>query len=190
MGLAMMLESEDDMKVVAQASSGEEAVVKYKQALPDITLMDLRLQGMNGVDATTAILSEYPRAKVIMLTTYDRDEDVYRSLRAGVMSFLVKDTPAEELLETIRKVYQGRRHITAPISEKLAQRMSRSDLTEREVEILQLMAKGLSNKEIGQALSLSLGTVKFHITNVLAKLDASDRTQAVIAAIRLGLADV
>src|SRR5579871_4733612 len=180
-GLALMLKYEPDMEVVAEANNGREALEMFRQHRPDVTLMDLRMPEMDGVQATTAIRAEFPAARIILLTTYDGDEDIYRGLRAGAKAYLLKDAPCEELLETIRLVHAGQKRITQEVGMRLAERMEGPDLTERERDVLRLMAKGRSNQEIGTALSITEGTVKFHVNHILNKLEVNDRTQAVIA---------
>lgn len=190
MGLAVLLSGEKGMTVVGEAKTGEEAVELYRTHRPDITLMDLVMTGMNGIGAVEAIRAFAPAARVIMLTSYDRDDDIYRSMKAGAMGYLLKDTSYEEIAEAIRTVHAGRRHFPSRISEKLAERLSMPDLSEREIEVLRLMCAGLSNKEIASELSVVIGTVKYHVNNILAKLGAEDRTQAVIIGAKKGLADL
>jgi two-component system NarL family response regulator len=190
MGLGLILNNEPDMEVVAEATSGEEAVEIYKRLRPTITLMDLKMGEASGVDSINAIRKDFPAAKIIVLTTYDRDEDIYRSIRAGAMGYLVKDAAYEEIIQTIRTVYSGRKHYPSRISEKLAERLMMPDLSDRELEVLRLMARGQSNKEIADELSLALGTVKYHINNIYTKLSVEDRTQAVVMALRKGLAEL
>lgn len=190
MGLALILNMELDMEVVGQAGSGDEAIALYRQIRPNITLMDLKMAGTSGIDAVAGIRSEFPSARIIILSTYDRDEDIYRSIRAGAMGYIVKDMPSSEILEAIRSVCSGHKHYPTRISEKLAERLMMPDLSDREMEVLRLMASGHSNKEIAESLSLALGTVKYHINNIYTKLAAEDRTQAVIAALTKGLADL
>ena len=187
-GLALMLKYEPDMEVVAEAGNGQEAVECYRKHRPDITLMDLRMPEMDGVEALTAIRREFPTARIILLTTYDLDEEIYQGLRAGAQAYLLKDTPCEEILETIRVVHSGRKRITLEVGAKLAERSVFLELTEREMEVLRLMAQGKSNQEIGAALFIAEGTVKFHVNHILNKLDVTDRTQAVIQALKRGLA--
>ncbi|MBD0334080.1 MAG: response regulator transcription factor [Cyanobacteria bacterium Co-bin13] len=187
-GLALILDSEEDMTVIAQASNGQEAADLFRQHQPDIALLDLRMPLLNGVEATTAIRSEFPAACIILLTTYDGDEDIYQGLRAGAKSYLLKDTPCEEIIEAIRQVCQGRRHLSSQVGEKLAERMELPQLSGREREVLQLIAKGRNNLEIGQTLNIAESTVKTHVNSILGKLGVSDRTQAAILALRRGLA--
>ena len=187
-GLVLMLKYEPDMEVVAEANNGREALEKFRHHRPDVTLMDLRMPEMDGVEATAAIRGEFPTARIILLTTYDGDEDIYRGLRAGAQAYLLKDTPCEEILETLRAVHAGRKCITLEVGARLAERTSLPELTERELDVLRLMAKGKSNREIGGDLCITEGTVKFHINHILNKLGVGDRTQAVIAALKRGLA--
>jgi len=189
-GLSLMLKYEPDMEAVAEASNGREALALFRLHRPDVTLMDLRMPDMDGAEATTTIRAEFPSARIILLTTYDGDEDIYRGLRAGARAYLLKDAPCEELLETIRVVHAGQKRITLEVGAKLAERMEGPELTEREREVLGLMAKGMSNQEIGAALFITEGTVKFHINHILTKLEVTDRTQAVIAALKRGLASL
>jgi DNA-binding NarL/FixJ family response regulator len=189
-GLSLMLKYEPDMEAVAEASNGREALTLFRQHRPDVTLMDLRMPDMDGAEATTTIRTEFPTARIILLTTYDGDEDIYRGLRAGAKAYLLKDAPCEELLETIRVVHAGEKRITLEVGAKLAERMEGPELTERERDVLGLMAKGMSNQEIGVALFITEGTVKFHINHILTKLEVTDRTQAVIVALKRGLASL
>jgi len=190
MGLRLILNNEPDMEVVAEAENGNQALELYRQHRPTITLMDLKMVETSGVDSIIAIRKEFPAAKIIVLTTYDRDEDIYRSIRAGAMGYLVKDSAYDEIVQTIRTVFSGRKHYSSRISEKLAERLMMPDLSEREMEVLRLMARGESNKEIAEELSLALGTVKYHINNIYTKLEVEDRTQAVVTALRKGLAEL
>jgi len=189
-GLVLMLKYEPDMEVVGEAGNGREALEMFRQHRPDVTLMDLRMPEMNGVEATAAIRVEFPTARIILLTTYDGDEDIYRGLRAGAQAYLLKDTPCEEILEALRAVHAGHKRITLEVGTKLAERAGFPELTERELDVLRLMAKGLSNVEIGAALFVAEGTVKFHINHILNKLGVGDRTQAVIAALKRGLVNL
>lgn len=186
-GLAAMLSRRAEMQVVAEASNGTQAVALALQHKPDVLLMDLRMPQMGGVEAIRAIRAEWPEARVIVLTTYDGDEDIYRALQAGAKGYLLKDTPREELLEAIRAVHAGRKHIPPEVAAKLAERLTSETLTEREREVLQLIVAGQSNKEIGASLNITEGTVKVHVNGLLGKLGVSDRTQAVTEALRRGL---
>ncbi|MDZ7950749.1 response regulator transcription factor [Nostoc sp. DedQUE09] len=186
-GLAAMIENEPDMTVVGQAGNGQEAINQYRQLQPDVTLMDLRMPQMSGVDATVAICAEFVHARIIMLTTYDGDEDIYRGLHAGAKGYLLKDAEPDALLDAIHIVHSGQQYIPPEVAAKLVQRMKNPELTHREQEIVHLMADGLSNHDIGAALNIAESTVKFHINRILSKLGVSDRTQAVVTALKRGL---
>ena len=186
-GLAAIVERREDMTVIGQAGNGQEAVALYRRHQPDVTLMDLRMPQMDGTAAIAAIREEFPNAAIIVLTTFDGDEDIYRGLRAGAKAFLLKDAPRAELLEAIRAVHAGQTHIPLEIASKLAARMSSRDLTPRETEVIHLMVAGKSNQEIANALYIAEGTVKAHVNSILSKLHVSDRTQAVMAALKRGL---
>ena len=186
-GLSLMLKYEPDMKAAGEANNGFEALEFYRQERPDIVLMDLRMPVMNGVEATIQIRTEFPAARIILLTTYDGDEDIYQGLRAGARAYMLKDAPCEELLNTIRIVHSGQKHITPEVGIKLAERLEGPELTERERDVLRLMAKGKNNQEIGIELFITEGTVKFHVNHILNKLAVNDRTQAVIAAVKRGI---
>ena len=189
-GLALIFEQEADIEVVAQAGGGPEAIAEFRLHKPDITLMDLKLDGMSGTDTVEAIRTEFPRARIVMLSTYNRDDDVYRSIRAGAMGYLVKDSPYDEIAAAIRIVHGGRKYFPPPVSEKLAERLSIPELTDRESDVLRQMAAGRSNKEIAETLSLAVGTVKSHVNSILEKLGADDRTQAVVTALKKGLTEL
>jgi two-component system NarL family response regulator len=186
-GLAAIIESQPDMTVVASAADGDEAVRAFREHRPDVALVDLIMPGLDGAEATAAIRREFPDANVVVLTTYAGDEDIYRTLQAGARAYVLKDAPSDELLEVIRSAGVGRRHINPEIAAKLAERLSGTGLTDRERDVLRLMADGASNEEIGRALFISVGTVKYHVNHILAKLGVDDRTQAVIVAFRRGL---
>ena len=186
-GFAAMLETEPDMAVAGQARSGEEALELFRRVRPDVTLMDLRMPGMGGVEAIRAIRREFPDSRVIVLTTYDGDEDIYRALEAGAQAYLLKDMLCDEILAAIRAVHAGQRRIPAAVGTRLAERMTGQDLSEREQRVLELVATGKSNKEIAAALEITEATVKGHMTSILGKLGVTDRTQAVITALRRGL---
>jgi len=185
-GLVAFLATEPDLQVVAEAANGEEALEKYRELRPDIVLMDLSMPIMDGLSATRAILDEFPDARVIVLTTYDGDEDIHRALDAGATGYLLKEMVAADVLSVIRTVYGGRRGIPHAVAAKLAEHTPRIPLTPRETEVLSLLAKGLSNAEIAARIGRTEGTVKVHIKNILQKLDASDRTEAVTTAVRRG----
>lgn len=186
-GLAAMLNRRADLTVVGEASSGREAIELYRREKPDVTLMDLRMPEMGGVEAITTLRAEFPHARFIVLTTYDGDEDIARALKAGAQAYLLKDTPRDELLDAIRAVHAGHKRIAPEMAAKLADRLTMPELTEREMEVLKLIVAGRSNKEIGAALTITEGTVKVHVNNLLGKLGVSDRTQAVTEALRRGL---
>jgi two-component system, NarL family, response regulator len=174
--------------VVGEASNGREAVEVFSQLQPDVTLMDLRMPEMGGVEAITAIRAEFPAACIILLTTYDGDEDIYRGLRAGAKSYLLKDASTQEILSAIRQVCTGKNHISPAVGARLAERAQMPELTDREREVLQQMAKGQSNQEIGFTLRIAESTVKTHVNSILSKLGVGDRTQAAIVALKRGIA--
>ena len=186
-GFAAMIGTEPDMTVVGQARSGEEALELFWRVRPDVTLMDLRMPGMGGVEAIRAIRREFPDSRLIVLTTYDGDEDIYRALEAGAQAYLLKDMLCDEILAAIRAVHAGQRRIPAAVGTRLVERMTGLDLSEREQHVLELVATGKSNKAIAAALDITEATVKGHMTNILGKLGVTDRTQAVITALRRGL---
>ncbi len=186
-GLAAMIKRRTDMTVVAEANHGQEAVALFHQHQPDVVLMDLRMPEMDGVEAILTIREQTPEARVIVLTTYDTDEDIYRALRAGAKAYLLKDTPREELLDTIRAVSAGRTRVPSDVAAKLVERVSSEALTAREVDVLRLIVAGHSNREIATLLYISEGTVKTHVNHILMKLGVSDRTQVVTTALRRGL---
>ena len=186
-GLTTLLESQSDITVTGQASNGREAIKLFQQHQPDIVLMDLRMPEMGGVEATIAICAECKDARIIVLTTYDGDEDIYRGLQAGAKGYLLKDAEAQELLSAIRAVHAGQKYIPSAVGAKLAEHMSIPALSDREVEVLNLMAGGNTNQEISTALSISESTVKFHTKNIMSKLGVGDRTQALLTAIKRGL---
>jgi two-component system NarL family response regulator len=187
-GLAAMIENEPDMTVVGQAGDGQEAIDQYRQLKPDVTLMDLQMPQMSGADATLAICAEFDHARMIVLTTYDGDEDIYRALRAGAKGYLLKDAEPDALLNAIHIVHSGQQYIPPEVAAKLVQRMNIPELSNREQEVVRQMVRGLSNHDIGVALNITESTVKFHINRILSKLGVSDRTQAVITALKRGLA--
>jgi two-component system NarL family response regulator len=186
-GLAALIERREDMTVVGEASNGREAIEQFRRFTPDVTLLDLRMPEVDGVTAITRIREQAPTARIIVLTTYDSDEDIYRGLRAGAKAYLLKDTPPQELLDTIRAVHAGQTRIPPDVAAKLAERMTGPELTHRELDVLRLLMAGKSNKQIAAALFISEGTVKTHVNNILGKLGASDRTQAVTTALKRGL---
>lgn len=186
-GFVALINTVTDMEVVAEGINGQQAIDLYREHKPDVTLIDLRMPVLGGVEAISAIRSEFPEARLIVLTTHDGDEDIYRSLQAGARGYLLKDVFFEELESSIRAVHGGARRIPAAIAERLAERMASTDLTAREMEVLELIVRGKSNKEIGTILGISEATVKSHINNILSKLGVTDRTQAATTALQRGL---
>jgi DNA-binding NarL/FixJ family response regulator len=186
-GLVALLRTVPDFVIVAEAGDGRKAIEMYRQHQPDVTLMDLRLPQLNGVEAIGRIRLDYPHARIIVLTTFDGDEDIYRALQAGARGYLLKGMTTDELVEAIRSVYAGKSRIPAPVAERLAERMSAPILTARETEVLHLIVGGNSNKEIASALSISEATVKTHINSLLSKLGVTDRTQAATTALQRGI---
>ncbi len=186
-GLVAIIRRRTDMMVVGEAATGREAVELYHQTKPDIILMDLRMPEMDGVEAIQAIRGKDPNARIIILTTYDSDEDIYRGLRSGARAYLLKDAGREALLEAIRAVHAGKALIPGHVAAKLAERMMEPDLTPREIEVLNLLAQGKTNRQIARELGVALGTVKSHVNNILTKMGAEDRTQAATLAIKRGL---
>jgi DNA-binding NarL/FixJ family response regulator len=185
-GVASFLATEDGMKVIAEAVNGEEALEKYRQERPDLVLMDLSMPVMDGIEATRAIVEEFPDARIVVLTTYAGDEDIHRALDAGAMGYLVKDMMVEDILKVIRLVMSGRRGIPPEVAAKLAEHTPRVALTPREREVISLMAAGLTNAQIAVSIGRTEETAKVHVKNILQKLDARDRTEAVTVAIRRG----
>jgi DNA-binding NarL/FixJ family response regulator len=186
-GLAAILRRQPDMEVVGEAANGREALALCLSHQPDLVLMDLRMPVMDGVTATEAIQRGSPHTRVIVLTTYDSDEEIYQALRAGARGYLLKDVAREELLEALRGVHAGGRRIPPPVAARLADRVASPDLTVREKDVLALIVKGKSNKEIGRTLAITEGTVKGHVNNILGKLGVSGRTEAAIAAVQRGI---
>ena len=186
-GLRTMLEAEDDLQVVGEAADGAGAVAAFDSHRPDVTLLDLRMPGMTGPETITAIRKIAPDANIIVVTTYDADEDVFRAVQAGARGYLLKDTFAEGMLEAIRNVQAGRRLIDPAVAARLMDRMTEPSLTAREVSVLELVARGMTNREIGAALSVGEETVKAHLKHVFAKLGATDRTEAALIAVQRGL---
>jgi DNA-binding NarL/FixJ family response regulator len=189
-GLVALLNTVEGMQVVGEANDGGAAVEAYGRLQPDVTLMDLRLPTMGAVEAIGLIRKQWPIARVIVLTTFDGDEDIYRAMQAGAKAYLLKGMSVEELIDAIRAVNQGRSRIPAEIAEKLAERMGGPRLTKRELGVLQLIVRGYSNREVANELTISEATVKTHINNLLAKLGVSDRTQAATAAIQRGIVHI
>lgn len=188
-GLAAVINVEPDMKLVAEATNGEDAIEKYRIHRPDVVLMDLQMPGLNGIEATNRILSEFPEARVIVLTTYSGDAQVLRALRAGARAYLLKGHD-RELLETIHAVYEGRKRIPPEVAAELAEHAADDELSAREIQVLQLIAAGNSNKQIADILFVAEATIKSRVTNILSKLGANDRAHAVIIALRRGIIEL
>jgi two-component system NarL family response regulator len=186
-GLSRIIVSDENMEVVGEASNGAEALEKFRKLRPDVALMDMRMPQMNGVEAIEAIRKDFPNARIIVLSTYDLEEDIYLALQAGARGYLLKDSPHTELIAAINRVHAGERVIPPSIATRLAERVGGNELTARESEVLNLIVHGKSNKEIGHELGISEGTVKSHVNNILDKLDVTDRTQAVSVALKRGI---
>ena len=189
-GIASVINSQPDMQVVAQASDGREAISYFCEHKPDVTLMDLRLPDMSGIDAMIAIRGQFPEARVIMLTTFDCDVEIQRALAAGTRSYILKSMPPKEMAETIRQVHAGKKRIPQEVAARLAEHLSDEALSEREVEVLQRVMAGNRNRDVAERLYISEETVKAHIKHILEKLGASDRTQAVTIAVQRGIIQI
>jgi DNA-binding NarL/FixJ family response regulator len=189
-GLRAMIAGEPDMVLIANAGNAVQAIAEFRSHRPDVTLMDLRLPGANGVDVLIAIRGEFPQARVIMLTTSDGDADIQRAMRAGASAYILKSMPMEDLLGVIRSVHAGRKHIPPEVAARLAEYMGDDDLTARELEVLRLIREGCRNKQIADQLTISENTVNFHIKNLMEKLRANDRTHAVTIALRRGFLQI
>jgi two-component system NarL family response regulator len=186
-GVAALLDDERDIDVVAQAGTGEEAVALFAAVRPDVTVMDLRLPGVGGVEAIRRIRALEPGARVVVLTTYDGDEDIHRALEAGAGAYVLKEAVCHEIVETVRAVRAGRRRLPEAVRRRLAERPAGAGLTDRELDVLRLMAQGRSNKEIGLDLGIVEGTVKIHVARILDKLGVDDRTAAAVTALARGI---
>jgi len=186
-GLVAIIKQEKDMDVVAEAGDGRQAVELWKKHRPDVTIMDLRMHGLEGVNAIYEIRAADPNARIIVLTTFDGDEDIYRGMRAGAKSYLLKDVKREELFECIREVHNGKTFVPPAIAAKLAERLPAEELTPREMEVLQLLAAGKPNKLIGADLAITEVTVKSHVQSMFRKLNVLSRTEAISVANRRGL---
>jgi DNA-binding NarL/FixJ family response regulator len=189
-GLATIISSQPDMELISQASNAAEAVTEFRRHRPDITLMDLRLPGSSGTDALIAIREEFPEARVIILTSSGSDAELQKAMRAGAAAYVLKTTPKNELLTVIRSVCRGHKYVSAEVAARLAENISEESLTDRELQVLQLIREGNRNKQIADRLSIAEATVNFHIKNLVAKLGANDRAHAVTIAIRRGLIEV
>ncbi|MGO8706449.1 MAG: response regulator [Terracidiphilus sp.] len=188
-GLAAAINAEPDMKLVAEATNGEEAVERFRIHRPDITLMDIQMPGLNGIEAMTRILGEFPEARIVVLTTYNGDAQVLRALRAGARAYLLKGHD-RELVETVHAVHEGRKRIPPEVAAELAEHATDDELSSREIEVLQLIAAGNSNKEIADRLFVAEATIKSRVTNILSKLGASDRAHAVTIALKRGIIEL
>lgn len=185
-GIAAVISNQPDMALVAEAFSGREATQKFRECRPDVTLLDLRLPDMSGIDTLIAIRTEFPEARIIILTTFEGDVDIQRALQAGARAYVLKSTPPKELVEVIRKVHSGKKPISTEIATQLAEHLSDEALTDREIQVLKHVAEGNRNREIAEKLFISEETVKVHIKHVMEKLGAADRTQAVSIGVRRG----
>jgi len=186
-GLASIIALEPDMRVCAEASTGEQAIALFRSERPDVTLMDLRLSGVTGTEATRAIHAQFPDARIIVLSTYVCDEEIFAALQAGAMAYLVKSVQREELVAAIRKAAVGQRHIPPEVASLLADRMGRSPLSARELDVLRLLVGGKRNRTIASELDITEGTVKLHVSSILGKLGVTDRTEAVTVALQRGI---
>lgn len=189
-GLTSMLGTQAELEVIGSASSGVEALEIIRRNPPNVILLDLRMPGLNGIDLLLAIKKSGSSSRAIVLTSYETDEDIYRAVQAGAQGYLLKDTPLKEMLEAIRTVNAGKRYIPRQIAQRLAERMMRTELTARELEILKMLAKGPTNKQIGHALGISDYTVRNHVNSIIEKLEVSDRTEAATTAIQRGIITV
>lgn len=189
-GLSAIIDGQPDMALVAEAENGEDALEQFRKLRPDVTLMDLQMPGMNGVEAIIAIRSEFPNARIIVLTTFAGDAQALRALKAGAVGYLLKGTVRKDLIETIRAIHAGKRHIPAEIAQEIAFHAADEVLSEREIAVLKHVAEGKANKEIAWLLSISEETVKAHMRSLFSKLDVGDRTQAVTVAVRRGIIDL
>jgi two-component system, NarL family, response regulator len=189
-GIAAVIEAQPDMTLVGQASNGREAVESFRHLRPDVTLMDLRMPDMSGIEAIAAIRGEFPNARIIVLTTYAGDAQAAAALKAGAVGYLLKNLVRKELIETIRLVHSGKRRVPIEIATQIAEHVADDALSDREIEVLRYVAAGKSNKLIAVELGISEGTVKTHMKSILPKLDASDRTHAVMIALRRGILDI
>jgi DNA-binding NarL/FixJ family response regulator len=189
-GLTMIIAAQPDMEMVAQASTADEALQEYRRTRADVILMDQRLPGASGTDALIAIRSEFPQARIMMLTASSGDIEIQRALRAGAAAYVLKSTPKNEILRIIRTVSTGRKHIPSDVASSVAEHMGQEDLTPRELEVLELIREGNKNKQIADQLSISETTVNFHIKNIVDKLQANDRTHAITIALRRGLLQI
>jgi DNA-binding NarL/FixJ family response regulator len=186
-GLVSLLQRYGDLQVVAEAADGASAIRLYRQHRPDVVVLDMRLPDASGAEVTAAIRAEFPQARLLILSSFDGDEEIYRALQAGARGYLLKDSTREELLAAIRAVAAGQRRIPGPVAERLAERVEGAELTGRELAVLRQIVSGRSNKQIATALAITEGTVKTHVKSILAKLEVADRTEAAVMALRRGL---
>jgi DNA-binding NarL/FixJ family response regulator len=186
-GIAAIINSQPDMILVSQASSGAEAIQQHREYQPDVMLMDLRLPDLSGIDAMIAIRAEFPDARIVMLTTFEGDVEIQRSLQAGARGYLLKSSPPGDLVQAIRQVHAGKKRVSPDVAAQLAEHMSYESLTGREIEVLQEVAGGNRNRDIAERLFISEETVKVHVKHIMEKLGASDRTQAIAIAVRRGI---
>jgi DNA-binding NarL/FixJ family response regulator len=186
-GIATIINNQPDMLMVSQAATGTEAIQYYREHRPDVTLMDLRLPDLSGIDAMIAIRAEFPEARIIMLTTFEGDVEIQRALQAGARGYMLKNMPPSELVQVIRHVHAGKKRVPAEVAAQLAEHMTDEDLTTREIDVLRRIAGGNRNRDIAELLSISEETVKVHIKHIMDKLGAKDRTQAIAIAVRRGI---
>lgn len=189
-GIVAMINSQPDMVLVAEGATGREGIQKFREHRPDVTLMDLRLPDMSGIDSLIAIKTEFAQARIIVLTTFEGDVEIQRALTAGAFGYMLKSMPSKDLINTIRQVHAGKRHVPPEIATNLAEHLSEKALTDREIEVLRHVAGGNRNRDIGELLFISEDTVKVHIKHIMEKLNASDRTEALAIAIRRGIVEL
>lgn len=187
MGLRASLEMEADLQVVAEAGTGEQALAQYRKHQPDVALIDLRMPGLDGIQTTAALCREFPQARVVVISTFQGGDDILRAMQAGAKTYLPKSVQREELIKAVRTIARGETYLPNAVAGRLAERLRRPDLTERELEVLRLVAAGNSNKDIAGRLSIEVGTVKLHVGKILEKLHARDRTEAATMAIQAGI---
>jgi DNA-binding NarL/FixJ family response regulator len=187
MGLQAVFQFESDLQVVAEAEDGQQAIDLFQEHQPDVTLMDLRMPGLSGLETTIRIHESFPSARIVMLTTFDGDEDIFRALEAGATGYLLKNAPRRDLVSAIRKVHAGERYIPEAVARRLAERIGTTALSERETEVLRLAGKGFGNKEIARLLEVTEHTAKAHMKNILEKLGVGDRTEAITVALQRGI---
>lgn len=189
-GIAAIINSQPDMTLAAQAACGKDAIREFRKSAPDVTLMDLRLPDMSGIDVLIAIRTEFPEARIVMLTTFEGDVEIHRALQAGARGYVLKSMPPKELVEVIRQVHEGKKRVPVEVAARLAEHLSDESLTPREVDVLRHMAGGNRNRDIAERLFISEETVKVHVKHIMDKLGASDRTQAVAIAVRRGIIEL